>query len=96
MRKSLVMLVVSGLLAGCNDVTRDLARCELEAERLYPTPSKNGTDEAFSIYHRQGSYTQTCMRAAGYKFSGPGCYHEAGFSDVPHEYLLQMSERCYR
>jgi hypothetical protein len=51
------------------DVTSELARCQLEAERQYPAaPDKgaqNWTDRAANLPKRAEG-VETCMRAAGY------------------------------
>jgi hypothetical protein len=51
------------------DVTSDLARCQLEAERLYPAPpdkgAQNWADRAANLQKRAEGI-ETCMRAAGY------------------------------
>jgi hypothetical protein len=51
------------------DVTGELTRCQLEAERLYPAPPdkgpKNWTDRAANLQKRAEGI-ETCMRAAGY------------------------------
>ena len=51
------------------DVTSELARCQLEAERLYPAPSNKGAQnwpERAANLQRQAENIQTCMRSAGY------------------------------
>ena len=49
------------------DVTSDLARCELEAERLYPAPhnkdAQNWPERAANLQKRAENI-ETCMRAA--------------------------------
>jgi hypothetical protein len=51
------------------DVTSELARCQLEAERLYPAPpdkgAQNWADRAANLQKRTEGI-ETCMRAAGY------------------------------
>ena len=51
------------------DVTSELARCQLEAERLYPAPpdkgAQNWADRAANLQKRAEGI-ETCMRAAGY------------------------------
>ena len=51
------------------DVTSQLARCQLEAERSYPVPSNKGAQnspERAANLQRQAENIQTCMRRAGY------------------------------
>ena len=52
------------------DVTGELARCQLEAERLYPAPpnkgAQNWADRAANLQKRAENI-ETCMRAAGYR-----------------------------
>ena len=52
------------------DVTSELARCQIEAERLYPTPpnkgAQNWADRAANLQKRAVNI-ETCMRAAGYR-----------------------------
>jgi hypothetical protein len=51
------------------DVTSQLARCQLEAERLYPAPpdkaAQNWADRAANLQKRAEG-VETCMRAVGY------------------------------
>jgi hypothetical protein len=51
------------------DVTSELARCQLEAQRLYPVlPNKgaeNWADRSANLLKRADNI-ETCMRAAGY------------------------------
>jgi hypothetical protein len=51
------------------DVTSQLARCQLEAERLYPAPpdkaAQNWADRAANLQKRAEG-VETCMRGAGY------------------------------
>ena len=52
-----------------NLAARDLARCELDAERLYPAPDNKGFEnwpERRSNLEKQAQNIETCMRAAGY------------------------------
>jgi hypothetical protein len=52
-----------------NLAARDLARCELDAERLYPAPANKGFEnwpERRSNLEKQAQNIETCMRAAGY------------------------------
>jgi len=68
----LVWLVIALLLRATPavaDVARDLARCELEAERLYPAPDNKGLanwPEREANLEKRADNTETCMRAAGY------------------------------
>jgi hypothetical protein len=52
------------------DVTTELARCQLEAARLFPAPPKRGAqnwaDRAANL-QKQAENVETCMRRAGYK-----------------------------
>src|SRR5271166_5905684 len=51
------------------DVASELARCGLEAQRLFPAPSNKGAqnwaDRAANLQKRAET-VETCMRAAGY------------------------------
>jgi hypothetical protein len=51
------------------DVTSELARCQLEVERLYPAPlnkgAQNWADRAANLRKRADGI-EKCMRAAGY------------------------------
>jgi hypothetical protein len=54
------------------DVTSDLARCELEAERLYPAPHNKGAQnwpERAANLQKRAENIETCMRAAGYRIT---------------------------
>ena len=50
------------------DVASELARCQIEAERLYPAPpnkgAQNWADRAANVQKRAENI-ETCMRAAG-------------------------------
>ena len=48
---------------------RELVRCELEAEHLYPAPNNKGLEnwpERQANLRKRAENTATCMRAAGY------------------------------
>jgi hypothetical protein len=51
------------------DVTGELARCQIEAERSFPTPpnkgAQNWSDRAASLQKRAEN-VETCMRVVGY------------------------------
>ena len=52
------------------DVASELARCELEAERLYPAPHNKGAQnwpERGANLQKRAENIETCMRAAGYR-----------------------------
>jgi hypothetical protein len=52
------------------DAARDLARCELEAERLYPPPPNKGVQnwpERAANLQKRSENVEACMRAAGYR-----------------------------
>jgi hypothetical protein len=54
------------------DVTSELARCELEAERLYPAPHNKGAQnwpERAANLQKRAENIETCMRAAGYRIT---------------------------
>ena len=61
-----VLLIATPTVA---DVTSELARCALEAERLYPAPpnkgAQNWADRTANLQKRAGNI-ETCMRGAGY------------------------------
>ena len=69
------------------DVTSELARCELEAERLYPAPHNKGVQnwpERGANLQKRAENIETCMRAAGYSVTAecsapraPGCFSSA-------------------
>jgi hypothetical protein len=64
-----VMLLLATTTAGAADVARELARCELEAERLYPAPDNKSIEnwpERAANLQKRAEYTEPCMRAAGY------------------------------
>lgn len=64
-----LLLIATPTLA---DVTRDLTRCELEAERLYPPPANKGLEnwpERQANLQKRAEHTETCMRAAGYSLT---------------------------
>jgi hypothetical protein len=52
------------------DVGSELARCELEAQRLFPAPpnkgARNWADRAANLQKRAENI-ETCMRTAGYR-----------------------------
>ena len=51
------------------DSARDLARCELDAERTYPAPPNKGlsnSEERIDNLQKRSVNVETCMRAAGY------------------------------
>ena len=61
------------VMAAHADVARDLARCEIDAERLYPAPPNKGLDnseERIENLQRRSVNVETCMRAAGYVMTG--------------------------
>ena len=54
------------------DGIRELDRCELEAERLYPTPltkSVQNWPEWTANLQKRAENVETCMRAAGYSLT---------------------------
>jgi len=54
------------------DVASELARCELEAERLYPAPHNKGAQnwlERAANLQKRAENIETCMRAAGYRIT---------------------------
>ena len=51
------------------DVTSELARCELESERLFPAPPNMGPQnwpERAANLQKRAENIETCMRGAGY------------------------------
>jgi hypothetical protein len=53
-----------------NFAARDLARCELDAERLYPAPDNKGFEnwpERRSNLEKQAQNIETCRWLAGYR-----------------------------
>jgi hypothetical protein len=62
----IVLLISTPAVASVTDM---LARCQLEAERLYPAPpnkgAQNWADRAGNLQKRADNI-ETCMRAAGY------------------------------
>ena len=51
------------------DGTSELARCELEAERLFPPPHNKGAQNwpvRADTLQKRAESIETCMRAAGY------------------------------
>jgi hypothetical protein len=57
------------------DGVRELDRCELEAERLYPAPltkSVQNSPEWAANLQKRAENVETCMRAAGYSLT-PEC-----------------------
>jgi hypothetical protein len=52
------------------DATNDLARCQIEAERMLPSPPTraplNWSDRAANL-QKQAERVETCMRASGYR-----------------------------
>jgi hypothetical protein len=66
----LLMLITTPTVA---DVGSELARCELEAQRLFPAPpnkgAQNWADRAANLQKRAEN-VETCMRAAGYRVTG--------------------------
>src|SRR5215475_9493859 len=65
---SLLLLVASR--PAMADVDRELARCALEAQRLFPPPPNKGAlnwrDQAANLQKRAET-VETCMRTAGYR-----------------------------
>jgi hypothetical protein len=61
-----LLLITTPIVA---DVNTEMARCQLEAERLYPIPpnkgSQNWTDRAAKL-EKRAEGIEACMRAAGY------------------------------
>jgi len=54
------------------DAASELARCELEADRLYPAPPNKGIEnwqERATTLQKRAEYTEPCMRAAGYSLT---------------------------
>ena len=67
-----VMLSLATTTAGAADVGRELARCQLEAERLYPAPDNKSIEnwpERAANLQKRAEYTEPCMRAAGYSLT---------------------------
>ena len=51
------------------DVISELARCQLDAERLYPAPPNKGAQnwaDRAANQQKRAENIETCMRAAGY------------------------------
>jgi hypothetical protein len=63
-------LLLLGPTPAVADVGSELARCQLEAQRLFPPPpnkgAQNWADRAANLQKRADN-VETCMRAAGYK-----------------------------
>jgi hypothetical protein len=61
-----VLLIATPTVA---DVTSELARCALEAERLYPAPPNKGAQnwaDRTANLQKRAENIETCMRGAGY------------------------------
>jgi hypothetical protein len=62
-----LLLITTPIVA---DVNSEMARCQLEAEHLYPIPPNKGgqnwPDRAANLQKRAEGI-ETCMRAAGYR-----------------------------
>ncbi len=69
----ILLLLVLELSPAVADVGSELARCELEAGRLFPAPSNKGgqnwTERAANLQKR-AEKVEACMGAAGYKVTG--------------------------
>jgi len=66
---SLLLLIATPTIA---DGIRELDRCELEAERLYPAPLTKGVQdwaEWAANLQKRAENVETCMRAAGYSLT---------------------------
>ena len=64
-----LLLIVTPAVA---DGTGELARCELEAERLYPAPLNKGVQnwpERAANLQKRAENIETCMRVAGYSLT---------------------------
>jgi hypothetical protein len=68
----LVILLMLMTTPSVADVTSELARCQLEVERLYPAPpdkgARNWADRAANLQKRAEGI-ETCLRAAGYRLT---------------------------
>ena len=67
------------------DAARELVRCELEAEHLYPAPNNKGFGkwpERQANLRKRAENTETCMRAAGYSVT----------ADAPPQDLRKLYE----
>jgi hypothetical protein len=66
----IVVLLLLGPTPTVADVSSELARCEFEAQRLFPAPANKGAqnwaDRAVNLQKRAEN-VETCMRAAGYR-----------------------------
>jgi hypothetical protein len=76
------------------DVAHDLARCQLEAERLYPPPPNKGVqnwpERATNLQKRTESI-ETCMRAAGYTVAA-----ECSIPLKTYEGCMKIAEKLMR
>jgi hypothetical protein len=67
---ALTLIILLAPTPAVADVSSELARCELEAQRLFPPPrnkgAQNWADRAANLQKRADN-VETCMRAAGYK-----------------------------
>ena len=78
--QSILVLIFIGAAFGSSliataavaDAARELARCKLEAERLYPVPDNKGFENAEERRlneEKRAGIAEQCMRAANYQFT---------------------------
>jgi hypothetical protein len=75
LKVEMAAVVIGQLLAATPtvaDVAHELARCELEAERLFPAPHNKGVQnwpERAANLQKRAENIEACMRAAGYSIT---------------------------
>ena len=76
------------------DVSRELARCQLEAERLYPVPDNKGLEnwqERRLNEEKRAGMTETCMRAAGYQIT-KACSDHSMLTSVIYQDCMKIAD----
>jgi hypothetical protein len=66
----IAILLLLGPTPSVADVGSELARCELEAQRVLPAPPNKGAQnwgDRTANLQKRAENVETCMRAAGYK-----------------------------
>jgi hypothetical protein len=76
------------------DVDHDLARCQLEAERLHPPPPNKGVQnwpERAASLQKRSENIETCMRRAGYSITA-----ECSAPLKTYEGCMKIAEKLMR
>jgi hypothetical protein len=71
--RAIITMMVAFVLGGCT-LEEDLARCEVEAIRLYPNDPRAESASRYAV---------ACMKAKGYDFDGTCSVYRPGHATSP-------------